>query len=34
MIDEYDKAILDNLDAEKVAKENREILRSFYSVIK
>ncbi len=34
LIDEYDKAILDNLDAEKVAKENREILRSFYSVIK
>ncbi|MBL0711067.1 MAG: AAA family ATPase, partial [Colwellia sp.] len=34
LIDEYDKAILDNLDQIDVAKENREILKSFYTVIK
>ncbi len=34
LIDEYDKAILDNLDVENVAKEAREILRWFYSIIK
>ena len=34
LIDEYDKPILDNLDQIEVAKENREILRSFYWVIK
>ena len=34
LIDEYDKAILDNLDQMAVARENREIIKSFYSVIK
>ncbi len=34
LIDEYDKAILDNLDQIEVAKENREILKSFYGIIK
>jgi len=34
LIDEYDKAILDNLDQMEVANENREILRAFYSVMK
>ncbi|NPA51786.1 MAG: AAA family ATPase [Aquificae bacterium] len=36
LIDEYDKPILDNLEKEnlEVAKENREFLRGFYSVIK
>ncbi len=34
LIDEYDKAILDNLDQMEVAKENREILKAFYTVIK
>lgn len=34
LIDEYDKAILDNLDQLHVALENREIIKSFYSVIK
>ena len=34
LIDEYDKAILDNLDQNEVAKEAREILRWFYSIIK
>ncbi|MDQ7009586.1 MAG: ATP-binding protein [Candidatus Gracilibacteria bacterium] len=34
LIDEYDKAILDNLDQNKVAKEAREILIGFYSIIK
>jgi hypothetical protein len=34
LIDEYDKAILDNLDQMEVANANREILRAFYSVIK
>jgi hypothetical protein len=34
LIDEYDKAIVDNLDQIEVAKENREILRSFYTILK
>jgi len=34
LIDEYDKAILDNLDQLSVALENREIIKSFYSVMK
>ncbi len=34
LIDEYDKAILDNLDQMKVAKENREIIKGLYTVLK
>jgi len=34
LIDEYDKGILDNLDQLDIAYENREILRSFYSIMK
>ena len=34
LIDEYDKAILDNLDQMTVAEQNREILRAFYGVMK
>ena len=34
LIDEYDKAILDNLDQLNIALENREIIKSFYSVMK
>ncbi|HHS92907.1 MAG TPA: hypothetical protein ENK82_06130 [Campylobacterales bacterium] len=34
LIDEYDKAMLDNLDQMSVAQENREILRAFYGVMK
>ena len=34
LIDEYDKAILDNLDQMDVAGENGEIIKSFYSVMK
>jgi len=34
LIDEYDKAILDNLDQENVAKKAREILRWLYSIMK
>ncbi len=34
LIDEYDKGILDNLDQLDVALENREIIKSFYSVMK
>ena len=34
LIDEYDKAILDNLDQIEIAHANREILRAFYSVMK
>lgn len=34
LIDEYDKAILDNLDQMEVAQENREIIKSLYSVLK
>jgi len=34
LIDEYDKPILDNLDQMEIAKENREVLKSFYGVMK
>ena len=34
LVDEYDKPILDNIDQIEVAKENREILRGLYSIIK
>ncbi len=34
LIDEYDKAILDNLDQMEVANENREIIKGLYSVLK
>ena len=34
LIDEYDKAILDNLDQMEVAKENREIIKGLYSILK
>ena len=34
LIDEYDKAILDNLDQMEVARENREIIKGLYSVLK
>ncbi len=34
LIDEYDKAILDNIDQMEVALENRNILRGLYSIIK
>ncbi|MFA9501072.1 AAA family ATPase [Mannheimia sp. E30BD] len=34
LIDEYDKAILDNLENAEIAIEMRDILRDFYSVIK
>ncbi len=34
LIDEYDKAILDNLDQLDIATQNREVLRGFYSKIK
>ena len=34
LIDEYDKAILDNLDQMEVAKENREIIKGLYTIIK
>ncbi|CAK8722738.1 AAA-ATPase-like domain-containing protein [Candidatus Electrothrix laxa] len=34
LIDEYDKAILDNLDQLDIALKNREIIKSFYSVMK
>ena len=34
LIDEYDKAILDNLDQIEVANENREIIKGFYSILK
>ncbi|NOZ91041.1 MAG: AAA family ATPase, partial [Epsilonproteobacteria bacterium] len=34
LIDEYDKAMLDNLENMEIAKANREILRAFYGVIK
>ncbi|MEA2049810.1 MAG: AAA family ATPase [Campylobacterota bacterium] len=34
LIDEYDKAILDNLDQMDVAKEAREITKGFYTVLK
>ncbi len=34
LIDEYDKGILDNLDQIEVAHKNREILKSFYTIMK
>ncbi|MBF2053369.1 MAG: ATP-binding protein [Candidatus Sericytochromatia bacterium] len=34
LIDEYDKPILDNLAAPEIAREMRDVLRSFYSVLK
>lgn len=34
LIDEYDKAILDNLDQMEVARENREIIKGLYTVLK
>lgn len=34
LIDEYDKAILDNLNNTEVAKECRDILREFYTILK
>jgi len=34
LIDEYDKAILDNLDQIDVAREAREIIKGFYTVLK
>jgi hypothetical protein len=34
LIDEYDKAILDNLDQMEVAFENREIIKALYTVLK
>lgn len=34
LIDEYDKALIDNLDNIEVAQKNREILRRFYTILK
>jgi len=34
LIDEYDKAILDNLDQMEVAKENREMIKGLYTILK
>ncbi len=34
LIDEYDKAILDNLDQIEIATENREVLKALYGIIK
>ncbi|WP_198262784.1 ATP-binding protein [sulfur-oxidizing endosymbiont of Gigantopelta aegis] len=34
LVDEYDKPILDNIDQTEIARENRELLKNFYSVIK
>ena len=34
LIDEYDKAILDNLDQIEIATQNREVLKAFYGIIK
>ncbi len=34
LIDEYDKPIVDQIDVTKVAKQNRDILRQFYGVLK
>jgi len=34
LIDEYDKAILDNLDQMEVARENREIIKALYTILK
>lgn len=34
LVDEYDKPILDRLDDERIACQNREILRRFYAILK
>ncbi|MDR3292082.1 MAG: ATP-binding protein, partial [Methanobrevibacter sp.] len=34
LIDEYDKPILDNIGNLKIANENREVLKSFYTILK
>ena len=34
LVDEYDKPILDRIDEPEIARENREILKDFYSVLK
>ncbi len=34
LIDEYDKSIIDNIKDVKTAKENRDILKSFYGILK
>lgn len=34
LVDEYDKALIDNLDNIEVAQKNREILRRFYTILK
>jgi len=34
LIDEYDKPILDRIEEPEIARENREILKDFYSVLK
>ncbi len=34
LIDEYDKAILDNLDQIEIAIQNREVLKALYGIIK
>lgn len=34
LIDEYDKALVDNIDHLETAKRNREILRNFYTILK
>ena len=34
LVDEYDKAILDALNAPEIARGNRDFLRGFYAVIK
>jgi hypothetical protein len=34
LVDEYDKPILDRIEEIAIAKENREILKDFYSVLK
>lgn len=34
LVDEYDRALIDNLDDLRIAKENRETLRRFYTILK
>ena len=34
LVDEYDKPILDRIEEPEIARENREILKDFYSVLK
>lgn len=34
LIDEYDKPLIDNIDDQEVAKENRKVLRQFYTILK